>query len=1074
MVATLEHEPRAGRWLVWLPIPVFAVAIVLAWADGPQAAHESWVTLTVLNLLFLTTAALFVAYLCARSFVVMAEPGLLLLGGGVLTWGLASGVASVTIFHEVNFNVTVYNLGVVGLGGGSLAGAVLSRWPWVTVRTPGPWLVAIYAASIIAVALMSIATLEGWLPVFFIQGVGGTPVRQFVVASAAVMLGLATAVLGTLGRRAPSRFVDWYAPGIGVVALGLGGVLLDTLTGSLLDWICRAAQYMGGLYLLVAGIAAVRDARGWQLSLSEALRASQRRYAAFAAATVEGIIESNDGRIVSCNEQFARMVGCPLADLVGRTIAEFVAPDDLERVRSNITSNVPSVVEHRMVRTDGTQLVVEAHGQPAALGTPNRFTTIRDITEQKRALERVERLTRLYAVLSRVNEAIVRIHDEQDLYSEICRIVADTGRFRAVWIAVVDKGHVVARAIAGPASAYPSEIQIETRGRLSEGAAGVAIREGRSVVVTDLLTNPATAPWADAARRNGICAHAAFPLRRLGETIGVIMLGSSSPEIFDTEEVRLLASLAANVSYALDAMHQQHLHLDAVEQLRQSEERFRVVAASTPDHLMVQDQDLRYRLVVNPQLGFTEAQMLGKTDAEILGGKDADALTALKRRVLATGESLHVTLPVMSLKGTQEFFEGSYVARRDASGATDGVIGYFRNVTERLKAEDGLRRSEEERLVNEAVHLERQRLYDMLETLPAMICLLTPDHQVPFANKGFRTEFGDANGRRCYEYCFGRSAPCEFCESFTVLETGRPHRWEVTTSNGTILSIADVPFTDASGTPMIVEMSLDITAARQAELALRDAHERLATRAEQLRGLAGELALSEQKERRRLASFLHDHLQQLLVAAKWRAATLVQSCHDGSATSASEIEGLLTSAIAEVSSLTTELSPPVIRAGGLPADLAWLARWSHDKHGVEVDLDIDDHLPALAEDVRVLLFGAVRELLFNAAKHAHVRTVSVTASRTDAPGVRVTVADKGVGFDVSELARPSATGRGFGLFSIQERLDLVGGSLDIRSARGQGSRFTVTIEDAASAALTRGVLADEQAVDREDLGRLVQ
>ncbi|HUJ69423.1 MAG TPA: PAS domain S-box protein, partial [Syntrophorhabdales bacterium] len=120
------------------------------------------------------------------------------------------------------------------------------------------------------------------------------------------------------------------------------------------------------------------------------------------------------------------------------------------------------------------------------------------------------------------------------------------------------------------------------------------------------------------------------------------------------------------------------------------------------------------------------------------------------------------------------------------------------------------------------VEKERRRLYDVLETLPAMICLLTPDHHVAFANRSFREKFGEAKGRHCYEYCFGFPQPCDFCESYKVLETGKPHHWQVTTpDSSSVIDAHDFPFTDADGSPLILEMDLDITEQRQAETALR-------------------------------------------------------------------------------------------------------------------------------------------------------------------------------------------------------------------------------------------------------------
>ncbi|MFC1614904.1 PAS domain S-box protein, partial [Gemmatimonadota bacterium] len=126
----------------------------------------------------------------------------------------------------------------------------------------------------------------------------------------------------------------------------------------------------------------------------------------------------------------------------------------------------------------------------------------------------------------------------------------------------------------------------------------------------------------------------------------------------------------------------------AEEALRESEEKFRVITSNTPDHIIMQDSDLRYKVVINPQLGLTEADIIGKTDRDFLGREDAEKLTALKRKVLETGESLKLETTLPNLKGENEFFEGFYVPKFDSTGKIDGLIGYFRNITERKQLEE--------------------------------------------------------------------------------------------------------------------------------------------------------------------------------------------------------------------------------------------------------------------------------------------------------------------------------------------------------------------------------------------------
>lgn len=137
------------------------------------------------------------------------------------------------------------------------------------------------------------------------------------------------------------------------------------------------------------------------------------------------------------------------------------------------------------------------------------------------------------------------------------------------------------------------------------------------------------------------------------------------------------------------------------------------------------------------------------------------------------------------------------------------------------------RRAEEDRKVTEAISVERQRFLDVLETLPQMICLLTPDYHLAFANRSFRDKFGFSRRRHCYENCLGLMKPCGTCQRHNVLKAGVTHQWEVTIADGTVLDVFSSPFTDGDGTILILEIAVDITERRRAEMELIDYREHL-------------------------------------------------------------------------------------------------------------------------------------------------------------------------------------------------------------------------------------------------------
>jgi signal transduction histidine kinase/ActR/RegA family two-component response regulator len=210
-----------------------------------------------------------------------------------------------------------------------------------------------------------------------------------------------------------------------------------------------------------------------------------------------------------------------------------------------------------------------------------------------------------------------------------------------------------------------------------------------------------------------------------------------------------------------------------------------------------------------------------------------------------------------------------------------------------------------------------------------------------------------------------------------------------------------------------------------------------------LRTMAQTLTLTEQRERKRMAGELHDYLAQLLVLGKMKLSEMqaqIQSLGGPVAAMFQEIDQTLTKALDYTRTLMAELSPPVLHELGLPTALKWLAD-QMKKHRLTVDVRLAASELPLTENQAILLFHSVRELLINAAKHAGTNKATLTLDVADHM-LRIAVQDQGEGFntDSLELKQP---GQQFGLFSVKERMEELGGWLRVESAPGKGTTVTL-------------------------------
>ncbi|HYA02970.1 MAG TPA: response regulator [Syntrophobacteria bacterium] len=593
-----------------------------------------------------------------------------------------------------------------------------------------------------------------------------------------------------------------------------------------------------------------------------------------------------------------------------------------------------------------------------------------------RAKAEIARLTTLYAVLSRVNEAIVRIHDEEALYQEVCRIVAEEGGFPLVWVGRVKERQVTPAASSGPAADYVKEIRVDVEGEFGRGPTGTSIREERPVVNDDFDINPSTAPWREPALRYGFRASAAFPLHRQGRVVGALTLYAAAPGAFDRDHVNLLEALCADISYALDAMHQEQFRTKAEEALRASEEQYRRLVELSPEAIYV-NRDNRIELVNSAALrlfGATSAdQILGKSPFDLFR-RDYHPIVRERIQELLEGRSVPaIEEKIVRLDGAVRDVEIAASFFDDQDGRAIQVMA--RDITERKRAEEALRASEE------ALRRANEQLEEKV---------------------------------------------------------------------------------------------------RERTAELRALNEDLMERRDQLRSLASDLIVTEARERRALALELHDTVAQMLAIAKLTLETTGVRLEGKSAEEVRRVVQLLQEASRQTRFLMADLSPSLLYEVGLGQALRALARRMGELHSLTIEVVDDGNPTLLGEDYRVVLFRAVQELLHNVVKHAKATNVKVSLQR-EGKQVRLEVEDDGVGFLLSERRRGDGTRERFGLFSIQERLQHLGGSFEIFSQPGRGVRAVLAAPlqvegegEGKEPAAVRILIAEDHRMMRDALASLLE
>jgi PAS domain S-box-containing protein len=453
------------------------------------------------------------------------------------------------------------------------------------------------------------------------------------------------------------------------------------------------------------------------------------------------------------------------------------------------------------------------------------------------------------------------------------------------------------------------------------------------------------------------------------------------------------------------------------------------------DFIYVEVNDAFERLT-----GLKKENVVGKRVTEAIPGiKEANPeLFDIYGRVAKTGKEEKLELFFRPL--------GIWLTISVYSPKKDYFAAVFENITEYKKALEEIKNAKKEleervRKRTEEVSSERQRLYNVLETLPAYVVLLDKNYRVPFANKVFRERFGESNGRRCYDFLFNRNEPCENCETYKVLKTHGPLRWEWTGPDGRNYDIYDFPFLEADGSTLILEMGIDITDRKRLEKQLHDS-ERMAAIG-QTAGMVGHdirnplqaitsdvyllrsdlSLLPESEEKESMKESLDGIDQNVQYVNK-----IVQDLQDYSKA--------ITPAAREID--VEVLCEDVLFKNGVPENIE--ASCQVEKKAKKIVTDPD------------LLKRILSNLASNAIQAMPEGGKLVLHAFQEGENIVMTVSDTGVGIPdevkpklFTPLFTTKSRGQGFGLAVVKRMTDALGATVIYESEFGKGTKFILRL-----------------------------
>ncbi len=706
---------------------------------------------------------------------------------------------------------------------------------------------------------------------------------------------------------------------------------------------------------------------------------------------------------------------------------------------------------------------------------PNKIAGAGEAAPESAVNRELRRLNRSLHALSGCNQALAQASSEQELLHQICDIIVRVGGYRMAGIAYAEQDEektVRPMAHAGHGSGYLETIHVNWSDTpAGRGPAGRAIRENRICVITDTANDPTFGPWREAALQRGYAAVIALPLRVAGAAFGVLAIYSEQAGSFESSEVELLSEMANNLAFGITAIRAQEEGRRVTAALQEAERRYRQLVEQVPAISYIAEPGEAGRFhYISPQvehiLGFTQQEWMADdhTWFNVLHPDDREKTIAAEHR--REGELYRVEYRTRTRDGREVWLRDDAVFVRDVETGQLLMRGLLVDVTERKRAEEALRESEER--YRAFVEQSSEGIFRM-EYDPPVPCDLPIPEQVAMGHKnGYVAECNDAMAKM-YGLASAKELMGKPLSDFLVLQDPVTREFmESYIGSGYRITDQESREVDAQGQKKILRntmmgtvidghwvrtwgISRDVTTRMHLEEQLRNA--------QQLEAI-GRLAGGVAHDFNNILSIIMGHGELLLATAgdDERARNGLEQIRRAADRAASLTQQLLAFSRRQV------LQPKVLDLNEAVADVQkMLSRVI----GEDIELVASLHpslVPVKADP------GQVEQVLMNLAINArdampHGGKLTMETSNVDvggeqgrdldlAPGgyVMLKVTDSGHGMEAETVlhifepfftTKPMGKGTGLGLSTVYGIVKQSGGSIQVESEKGRGTTFRI-------------------------------